>query len=242
MISNWITATTAPPTLVFVGTAFAVVAVTTVAVIYYIKTRIPRAPTLLPLDDYLQVPLIDKKILSHDTRQFTFGLPTSDTVLGLKIGQHLSLMYCDSQTQKNIQRSYTPVDASRPGQFSLVVKVYRPLPPKFPQGGLMSQHLDQLQIGDTIQMRGPKGHVEYQHAGRWVVKPLGQPKQTRTCHHLCLLAGGTGITPMLQVLQAYVSSCSIVYLCVEMPTKAIPDGLSLSTSTLIHTQHSHIAG
>ena len=33
--------------------------------------------------------------------------------------------------------------------------------PRFPNGGKMSQHLDSLQIGDTIDVRGPEGKVTY---------------------------------------------------------------------------------
>jgi len=34
----------------------------------------------------VQVPLIARTNLSHDTIKFTFGLPTADTVLGLPVG------------------------------------------------------------------------------------------------------------------------------------------------------------
>lgn len=33
--------------------------------------------------------------------------------------------------------------------------------PKFPEGGKMSQHLDSLGIGDTIDVRGPSGKFLY---------------------------------------------------------------------------------
>ena len=39
-----------------------------------------------------------------------------------------------------------------------MIKVYKAgVHPKFPEGGKMSQHLDSLEIGDTVDMRGPKG-------------------------------------------------------------------------------------
>ena len=175
--------------------------VAALAVFYYVSQ--PKIKTVLPLEDFIAVPLIDKKIISHDTRRFTFALPGEDDILGLPIGQHLTLQFTDSKTGKSIQRSYTPVScATVPGKFSLMIKVYPPLAPKFPVGGLMSQHLDQLQIGQTINMRGPKGHLHYKHYGKFSVKPLGKPKQNRSCQNICMLAGGTGITPMLQVLNA----------------------------------------
>lgn len=45
------------------------------------------------------------------------------------------------------------------------MKVYFPSPPKFPDGGKMSQHLNNLKIGDTIMMKGPKGHLDYKGRG-----------------------------------------------------------------------------
>lgn len=39
-----------------------------------------------PRDEVVQVPLLARTNLSHDTVKFTFGLPTPDTVLGLPVG------------------------------------------------------------------------------------------------------------------------------------------------------------
>ena len=44
----------------------------------------------------------------------------------------------------------------------LCVQVYKAnVHPKFPQGGKMSQHLDSLKVGDTVDIRGPAGKVVY---------------------------------------------------------------------------------
>ena len=39
--------------------------------------------------------LIDKVVLSHDTRRFRFALPSPRHVLGLPTGQHISLSYVE---------------------------------------------------------------------------------------------------------------------------------------------------
>eukprot|EP00934_Nitzschia_sp_Nitz4_P000588 Nitzschia sp. Nitz4//scaffold19_size178191//60966//61954//NITZ4_001969-RA/size178191-processed-gene-0.12-mRNA-1//1//CDS//3329540655//588//frame0 len=155
---------------------------------------------VFPQQDFKDYPLIKKEILSHDVRRFTFGLPPGH-VLGLPTGQHVALRYKDAEG-KFVQRSYTPVsDNSTVGELILVVKVYMSgVHPKFPDGGKMSQHLDALKIGDTIEMKGPKGHMEYLPAGKFHVKPLGKPLEHRQCNQIIMIAGGTGITPMLQVL------------------------------------------
>lgn len=37
--------------------------------------------------------------------------------------------------------------------------------PKFPNGGKMSQYLEGMKIGDTIEFRGPNGLLVYQGKG-----------------------------------------------------------------------------
>jgi cytochrome-b5 reductase len=60
-------------------------------------------------------------------------------------------------------RSYTPINADdTQGHIDFAIKIYmKNQHPKFPAGGKMSQHLNSLNIGDSMAMRGPKGHVTY---------------------------------------------------------------------------------
>jgi cytochrome-b5 reductase len=185
-----------------------VVALITVAAIvlsslYLFKLLVPGGPPkVLPIAEFANFTLMKKTILSHDTRAFTFALPPNH-VLGLATGQHVTLKYEDEVTGKAVQRSYTPVTDDRTvGSFSLVIKVYKPLEPRFPEGGKMSQHMDNLNIGDSMLVKGPKGHVHYHSPGKFTVKPLGKPLEDRTVQQIGIMAGGTGITPMLQVLNA----------------------------------------
>lgn len=47
-----------------------------------------------------------------------------------------------------------------------VLQVYfKDTHPKFPDGGKMSQYLENMQIGDTIEFRGPNGLLVYQGKG-----------------------------------------------------------------------------
>ena len=43
--------------------------------------------------------------------------------------------------------------------------------PKFPDGGKMSQHLEGLALGDTIDVRGPSGNLVYNGNGNFAIKP-----------------------------------------------------------------------
>lgn len=166
-----------------------------------VKPLIMGPPTVLSKSkDFEEYALQEKEELSHDTRRFTFALPEGH-VLGLPTGQHMTLKFT-GKDGKAVQRSYTPVtDNQSIGKVSFVIKVYKAgVHPKFPDGGQMSQHLDSLKIGDKMLMKGPKGHMEYFGNGKFQVKPLGKPMQQRSCGCIGMMAGGTGITPMLQIL------------------------------------------
>jgi cytochrome-b5 reductase len=60
---------------------------------------------------------------------------SKDHILGLPIGQHISLKFTDSDG-KEVQRSYTPVSSNEDkGVVDFVVKVYRrDTHPRFPDG------------------------------------------------------------------------------------------------------------
>ncbi|CAN6938830.1 unnamed protein product [Brassica oleracea] len=146
------------------------------------------------------VKLIEKTSISHDVRRFRFALPSEDQQLGLPVGKHIFL--CATINDKLCLRAYTPtstVDAV--GYIDLVIKVYfKNVHPRFPNGGLMSQHLDSLPIGAVLDIKGPLGHIEYQGRGKFMVS--GKPK---FANKLAMLAGGTGITPIYQVIQSILS-------------------------------------
>lgn len=69
----------------------------------------------------------------------------------------------------------------------------------------MSQHLESLKIGDTMLMRGPKGHLEYLGKGSFTIKKKMEviPFQKKK---IGMIAGGTGITPMLQIIRAILKN------------------------------------
>lgn len=147
--------------------------------------------------------LIDKQIVSHDTRKFRFALPSPDHVLGLPIGQHI---YLSARIDgKLVVRPYTPVSSDDDKGFvDLVVKVYfKDVNPKFPEGGKMSQYLESLKINDTIDFRGPSGLLIYKGKGVFHIQPEKKaPAVPKTAKHVGMIAGGTGITPMLQLITA----------------------------------------
>ncbi|KAJ1920634.1 NADH-cytochrome b5 reductase [Mycoemilia scoparia] len=82
--------------------------------------------------------------------------------------------------EKEVSRSYTPISLSEDkGFFELLIKSY--------PAGVLSKHFAGLKIGDSIDVRGPKGNFQY------------EPNSLR---HIGMLAGGTGLTPMYQIIQS----------------------------------------
>jgi cytochrome-b5 reductase len=137
---------------------------------------------------FQEFPLTEKTVLSHNTAIYRFALPTPNSILGLPIGQHISIAAnldvkdpkTETVTNKEVVRSYTPISSDvNPGYFDLLIKSY-------PTGNI-SRHLATLNIGDKMKVKGPKGAMVY------------TPNMVR---HFGMIAGGTGITPMLQVVKA----------------------------------------
>ncbi|RCI08160.1 hypothetical protein L249_6209 [Ophiocordyceps polyrhachis-furcata BCC 54312] len=139
---------------------------------------------VLKPDVFQEFELLEKTVISHNVAIYRFKLP-ANSVLGLPIGQHISigapLTQPDGST-KEIVRSYTPISGDhQPGYFDLLIKSY-------PQGNI-SKMMASLMVNQTIRVRGPKGAFVY------------TPNMVR---RFGMIAGGTGITPMLQIIRAIV--------------------------------------
>ncbi|KAF8973742.1 hypothetical protein BDZ97DRAFT_1648352 [Flammula alnicola] len=132
-----------------------------------------------PLDPnaWKEFPLEQRIKVSPNTAIYRFKLPHVQDVLGLPVGQHISVSA--EINGKVVTRSYTPIsnDDDR-GRFDLVIKTY--------EKGNISKHVSLLKIGDTIRVKGPKGNFLY---------------TPNIVGHLSMIAGGTGIAPMIQVIR-----------------------------------------
>jgi len=154
------------------------------ATVYLLKVFHPGRAKPLDPNVWKEFPL-DKKIqVSPNTAIYRFKLPHPKDVLGLPTGQHISVSA--EINGKVITRSYTPISSDDDfGQFSLIIKTY--------EKGNISRHVANLKIGDTLRVKGPKGNFLY---------------TPNLVSHLSLIAGGTGISPMIQIIRATLKNPS----------------------------------
>ncbi|KAF9229638.1 NADH-cytochrome b5 reductase 1 [Gyrodon lividus] len=151
-------------------------AIASSAFIYAKLVSSKRKPVLNP-KKFQEFSLQEKIVVSPNTAIYRFALPRPDDVLGLPIGQHISISA--EINGKEIMRSYTPTSSDDDlGHFDLLIKSY--------EKGNISRYISLLKIGDKAKIRGPKGFFKY------------TPTLSR---HIGMIAGGTGITPMLQIIR-----------------------------------------
>ncbi|GAA5988133.1 hypothetical protein JCM10908_002079 [Rhodotorula pacifica] len=137
----------------------------------------PKAKPAIDPTEWRKFKLVEKIVISPNTAIYRFELPKG-RVLGLPIGQHVSVSA--TIEGKLIQRSYTPTSSDDDvGFFDLLIKSY-------PTGNI-SKHFGQLKVGDYVDVKGPKGQMRY------------TPDYAK---NIGMIAGGTGITPMLQLIRA----------------------------------------
>ena len=78
-----------------------------------------------------------------------------------------------------------------------IIKVYRPCE-RFPEGGQLTQYIDELKVGDELEISGPIGKCKYYGSGKFF---RTTDKEIFFTKKISFIAGGTGITPFYQLLQ-----------------------------------------
>ncbi|KAL5116148.1 hypothetical protein ACEQ8H_005924 [Pleosporales sp. CAS-2024a] len=137
-----------------------------------------------------------KTPVSWDTRIFTFKLDHDEQALGLPTGQHLMMRLRDPVTREAIIRSYTPISpTTKKGYVDVLIKVYADTPERI--GGKMTKALDAIPVGHFVDFKGPIGKFEYRGRGRCAIN--GKERRVKRFYMVC---GGSGVTPIFQVLRA----------------------------------------
>lgn len=66
----------------------------------------------------------------------------------------------------------------------------------------MSQYLENMNLGDSLKIRGPSGNLVYMSNGNFLIKlSKNAAPVSYNYRKLGMIAGGTGIAPMLQIIR-----------------------------------------
>ena len=94
----------------------------------------------------------------------------------------------DTETSKNVVRCFTPIVPDQEecrGQMYILIKCY--------EDGRMSRYIRTLKQDDEIEIKGPIRSLEY-YKGKY--------------ERIVLIGGGSGITPLWQVVEAIIKDPS----------------------------------
>jgi cytochrome-b5 reductase len=138
---------------------------------------------MLSKSEFKPFKVIDIQKLNHNTSLFRMDLGEGNTMGMTTAG--LMMVQGVGKDGKTMARPYTPTtrDSNTTGHFDLVIKKY--------EQGNVSAYVHGLQIGDQISVKGCFTKLE--------IKPNMKKE-------IGLIAGGSGLTPMLQVVEELLES------------------------------------
>uniref|UniRef100_A0A8C7LKV1 Cytochrome b5 reductase 4 n=1 Tax=Oncorhynchus mykiss TaxID=8022 RepID=A0A8C7LKV1_ONCMY len=137
---------------------------------------------------YRECMLVSKTAVTHDTWVFRLQLPLG-TLMHVPVGKHIYLKSLIQDSE--VVKPYTPVEetlvpatldsteGTAATDIFLMIKVY--------PDGVLTPHLNNLNIGDHLSVSSPDGPFSL--------------RLLREVTHLYLLAAGTGFTPMARVIR-----------------------------------------
>ncbi|SCV02009.1 LAMI_0G15170g1_1 [Lachancea mirantina] len=133
-------------------------------------------------DKWTALELEEQTVISKNSAIYRFKLKTSLEALNVPTGHHLAVKV-PVDGQEHI-RYYTPISpAFETGHFDIIVKSY--------PDGTVSKYFASLKPGSLVNFKGPVGRFNY---------------VPNSFKHIGLIAGGSGITPMLQVLNKIITT------------------------------------
>jgi len=204
----------------------------------------PIEPVFLHKSKWKAAKLVEKTRVSHDSRLYRFALQSPDQELGLPCGQHVYCRLRRKEWSPNgkyafsdawVQRAYTPVSpADAKGFIDLLIKVYLPSG-KF-AGGRMTTGFDELELGDTIELKGPLGSFVWKGKGIACWRGIDRPVKK-----IGLISAGSGITPILQVLRGVLHDAedSTTKLFMVNSNKEVQDILCREELDALAQDHAH---
>lgn len=144
--------------------------------------RVKMQGEVLSSKKFQQYELIDKTIISKNTAIYRFKLPHDYDKLDIPVGHHL-VCKVNLNGEEKI-RYYTPINNQfDEGFFDIIVKSYK--------DGEVSKYFASLNPGQKVLFKGPVGRMSY---------------QKNMAKKIVMIAGGTGISPMLAVLGSIITT------------------------------------
>ncbi|KAK4161962.1 hypothetical protein QBC43DRAFT_291310 [Cladorrhinum sp. PSN259] len=138
------------------------------------------APSKAFSGEWLSLKIEEVEQVNHNSKRLRLKLPEDNQVSGLEVASAVLTKFKPSEGEKAVLRPYTPIsEEDAQGYIDLLIK-------KYPNGP-MSTHLHSLAPGQTVDVKGPLPKY---------------PWSPNKHEHIALVAGGTGITPMYQLLRA----------------------------------------
>ena len=128
--------------------------------------------------EFRAFPIIESTSISPNTKRIVLELPSKDHVMGMTVSSCVQIKGLPKDG-KDVVRPYTPTSLDhQKGIAEFVIKSY-------PEGNV-SKYLCELKVGDKVEVKGPFQKLKYTANMK---KSIG------------MIAGGSGITPMLQVIK-----------------------------------------
>lgn len=144
-----------------------------------VKLQLP----VLSSTNFQEYELLDKTIISKNTAIYRFKLPREFDQLTCPPGHHLACKVIFDNDKEEI-RYYTPISNQfDEGFFDILVKSYK--------DGKVSKYFASLSLGNKVLFKGPVGRMAYKE---------------NMAKEIIMLAGGSGITPMLAVLGSIITT------------------------------------
>lgn len=144
-----------------------------------------KRPGTFSPDEFKPFKLVSTRYESHDTRRFFFALDSPEDTFSMPVASCIVAKFVGADG-KEVVRPYTPLSTNNTkGHFELLVKRY----PK----GKMGTHLFSMQPGEELLVKGPFEKLAY------------KPNMWK---HVGMIAGGTGVAPMYQLLRSILEDPS----------------------------------
>lgn len=89
---------------------------------------------------------------NYNTKVYHFALPDPNTALDLPVSSAVVCKFI-GEDGKPVIRPYTPIDAHVPGEVILLVKEY--------EKGIMSKHIANLKVGDSLDIKSVLSSKSY---------------------------------------------------------------------------------